>query len=199
MIGTAAVVGAHGGIGRAICTALEADGYEVRRIDVNTSQPLSFEADHLVLAQGVTQKGWTTTLYHNLTVSFMYTKRCKVAQSITFIASLGATLGFPNNPSYQASKAGLLGLMRALAYDLGPSGVRVNAVSPGYIRSGGGMTAKSYADPERREFIAEHTLLGRWGKPEEIASVVAFLCSPAASYITGQNLIVDGGWSVKGE
>ena len=195
MIGTAAVVGAHGGIGSAICTALETDGYEVRRIDVDTSQPLSFEADHLVLAQGVTQKGWTTTLYHNLTVSFMYTKRCKVAQSITFIASLGATLGFPNNPSYQTSKAGLLGLMRALAFDLGKGGVRVNAVSPGYIAAP--MTARSYE--ERHDFIAGHTLLGRWGKPEEIASVVAFLCSPAASYITGQNLVVDGGWSVKGE
>ena len=189
---TAIVVGADGGIGKAICTALSLslDIFTFDRDDV----PCSYPTNHLILANGTTGGGWDETIMNNLTTSYLWAKSCVVSTSITFIGSLATVQGFPNNAPYQASKAGLLGLMRSFAYDLGPKGVRVNCVSPGYIHAP--MTVKSF--DERHDFIAGHTLLGRWGEPKEIASVVAFLCSDAASYITGQNLIVDGGWSCRG-
>lgn len=115
---------------------------------------------------------------------------------IVFIGSLATQLGFPNNPAYQASKSGVLGLSRAFAYDLGPAGIRVNCVSPGYIATA--MTRTSFADPQMKADRARHTLLGRWGRPEDVADAVAFLCSPSAAYITGTNLFVDGGWTCKG-
>ena len=194
----AIVVGAAGGIGSAICSALD-DDHTVEKYDKDSSAPLSsmgVSAAHLVLANGVTNAGWRDTLYNNLTVSYNWATSCDISRSITFVGSLATILGFPNNPAYHASKAGLLGLMRSLAYDLGSKGVRVNCVSPGYIEAP--MTAESYADPGKRELRTKHTLLGRWGKPEEIANVVAFLCSDKASYITGQNIVVDGGWSCRG-
>lgn len=195
----AVVIGAAGGIGKAICQALIKDGHEVMGCDNDTNPPSVgwLVTDHLILSNGVTEQSWDETIHNNLTVSYRWASSSVASSSITFIGSLATVLGFPNNPSYQASKAGLLGLMRALAYDLGPKGVRVNVVSPGYVRAP--MTAKSYEDEERRRFIASHTMLRRWGTADEIANVVAFLCSDKASYITGQNIVVDGGWSARGE
>jgi gluconate 5-dehydrogenase len=105
-------------------------------------------------------------------------------------------LGFPKNPAYQASKAGALGLTRSFAYDLGKLGIRVNCVSPGYIHTA--MTDRSFRDPELNLARRRHTLLDRWGLPEDVANGVAFLCDPGSSYITGINLPVDGGWLVCG-
>jgi len=115
---------------------------------------------------------------------------------IVFIGSLATQLGFPRNPAYQASKSGVLGLARSFAYDLGPKGIRSNCVSPGYIATA--MTEKSYGDPAMNADRRRQTLLDRWGQPEDVANVVAFLCSPASAYVTGTNLFVDGGWSCKG-
>lgn len=207
----AIITGAAGGIGSAICKELAEAGHGVIGLD-RGDVTASFEVEretHLVLAAGITREGfglsgWDATLANNLTSAFRsashYGFRLNVGDiregTITFIGSLATTLGFPNNPAYQASKAALLGLMRAFAYDFGPRGIRVNCVSPGYIEAP--MTAGSFADPERRAHIAAHSLLSRWGQPEEVATVVAFLCSDAASYITGQNIMVDGGWSSRG-
>ncbi|MBX7482369.1 SDR family oxidoreductase [Qipengyuania qiaonensis] len=93
---------------------------------------------------------------------------------------------------YTASKGGLAALTRALAAELGPTGITVNAVSPGYFATE--ANGEMAADPGIAQHLARRTSLGRWGEPGEIAGAVAFLASPEASYITGHTLAVDGGY-----
>jgi NAD(P)-dependent dehydrogenase (short-subunit alcohol dehydrogenase family) len=118
--------------------------------------------------------------------------KSNAGSAIVGIASINASLGNAANPTYSASKSGMLGLIRALADDLGPHGIRINAVSPGQIDTPmlrKGMNA--VAGLEQR-FI-DRIFLGRLGDPEEVGSAVRFLLSDEASYITGQEIIVDGG------
>jgi NAD(P)-dependent dehydrogenase (short-subunit alcohol dehydrogenase family) len=147
---------------------------------------------------------WQATIGVNLTAPFRWSREfaARLAAGsfreggIVFIGSLATERGFPKNPAYQASKAGVLALTRSFAYDLGGSGIRVNCVSPGYISTA--MTERSYQDPTLNAARRRHTLLGRWGQPKDVANAVAFLCDPESSYITGINLPVDGGWLANG-
>lgn len=104
---------------------------------------------------------------------------------------VGGTLGNRGDVAYAAAKAGLEGLTRAMAADLGEFGIRVNAVAPGTFVTE--VNAPLFATPEWERWVGERTLLGRFGKPAEIAGAVVFLAGPDASYITGQVLAVDGG------
>lgn len=94
--------------------------------------------------------------------------------------------------AYTASKGGLDALTRALAAELGPDGINVNALAPGFFATE--TNAEMVQDPSLTAWLQRRTSLGRWGRPEEIAGAAVFLCSPAASYITGQILAVDGGY-----
>jgi NAD(P)-dependent dehydrogenase (short-subunit alcohol dehydrogenase family) len=111
--------------------------------------------------------------------------------AVVGISSIGAFLGYDSIPSYCASKAGLLGLTRALAVGLAADGIRVNAVCPGLVDTP--MTAGAIADPEARARVAAEAPLGRIARPQEIASVVRFLLSDEASFVTGAEIVVDGG------
>lgn len=96
---------------------------------------------------------------------------------------------------YAATKAGLSGLVRAAALEWGPSGIAVNAVGPGIIRTG--LTdAYANAHPERERAARENTPLRRLGTPEEVADAIVYLCSPASAFISGQTLMIDGGLTV---
>ena len=166
---------------------------------------------YLINNAGITVPGfpqsdsvWQTTIDVNLTAPFRWSREfaARLAAGsfreggIVFIGSLATERGFPKNPAYQASKAGVLALTRSFAFDLGAFGICVNCVSPGYIATA--MTERSYQDPALNAARRRHTLLGRWGHPNDVANAVAFLCDPESSYITGINLPVDGGWLANG-
>jgi len=104
---------------------------------------------------------------------------------------VGGILGHRGDVAYAAAKAGLEGLTRAMAADLGEYGIRVNAVAPGTFLTD--VNAPVFATPEWRRWVAERTLLGRFAEPAEIAGAVVFLAGREASYVTGQVLVVDGG------
>ncbi|MCL4795973.1 MAG: SDR family oxidoreductase [Bryobacteraceae bacterium] len=93
--------------------------------------------------------------------------------------------------AYNATKHGVLGILRTAANELGPYGIRINAVCPGFIRTR--LTREGFDNPDFMREYARHLPLGRGGEPEEVARVIAFLASPLASYMTGAAVVIDGG------
>ena len=116
--------------------------------------------------------------------------------SIINIGSIGSKLGFPNNPGYVSSKTGLVGLTKALAIDFSKKNVRVNCILPGYIKTA--MTIKSYNNKKSRKERTDRTIMMRWGMPSDIVGAAIFLASDASNYVTGSEIVVDGGWLAKG-
>jgi gluconate 5-dehydrogenase len=112
--------------------------------------------------------------------------------SILFISSMTAFLGMPKVIAYSAVKSAFTGMVRALAAELSPLGIRVNAIAPGWIESAA-LRGALEGDPERSVRILSRTPMARFGTPEEIGNAAAFLCSPAAGFITGTVIPVDGG------
>ena len=116
------------------------------------------------------------------------------AGRIIFMTSLADSFAMPGDAAYPATKAGLAGLVRALAVELGGRGINVNGIAPGAVRSETNQAMA--ADPERSGVIVRSAPLGRWAEPWEMAGAAIFLASPASSYVNGQVLTVDGGTSV---
>jgi 3-oxoacyl-[acyl-carrier protein] reductase len=111
--------------------------------------------------------------------------------SIVNVGSLASFLAIKEAPAYTASKAGLLGLTRALGDRWSGEGIRVNMVAPGFIDTR--MTGGMRKDPDYERRLLKSIPMRRWGQPSEIADAILFLASPQASYITGQSLAIDGG------
>jgi len=116
--------------------------------------------------------------------------------SIINVISIGSMQGFPDNPGYIASKGGLRMLSKSLAIDLAKDNIRVNNIVPGYISTD--MTKGSRNDPVLYEERLERMIIQRWGETEDIVGAVIYLASNASSYVTGIDLVVDGGWTAKG-
>lgn len=138
---------------------------------------------------------WLVSIERNLTSAFLVSRAFVAGMAgrgygrIVNVASTAGTVSaMPGDAAYAAAKAGMVGLTRALALEVAARGVTVNAVAPGWIATAAQTAAEARA--------GRASPAGRSGTPEEVAAVIAFLCSPAASYVTGQCWVIDGGNSV---
>lgn len=203
---------------RVIAIGIDADddlgkGIEFREADVTSVDDVTSalhdlpEIDYLVNCAGIilhdgkefTPAGFQRVININLCGSqiLIDVTRERIASragAIVNVASMWSFFGSKNNPAYAASKAGILGLTRSYAVALAEHGVRVNAIAPGWIRTR--LSSGALDNPERSISIMARLPLKRWGEPEDVAQVVGFLCSPAASYITGVVLPIDGGFGI---
>ena len=207
--GASVVVGYRSGKDEAEAVAEEAGG---RAVQADVSDPEEAarlvadagEPDVLVNNAGLTRDGllprmpdedWRDVIETNLS-SVFYTCRAAVrpmmkrrAGAIVNISSVVGLHGNPGQTNYAASKAGIIGLTKALARELGSRGVRANVIAPGYITS----RLTDEISEEMRSLMLQNTPLGRLGDPEDVVGAVRFLCSDAAKFITGEVLLVDGG------
>ncbi|MBT2243532.1 2-dehydro-3-deoxy-D-gluconate 5-dehydrogenase KduD [Sphingobium sp. BHU LFT2] len=145
-----------------------------------------------------TEEDWDTVIDTNLKSTFFLAQaagRHMLAQGSGKIVNIASLLSFQGGirvPSYTASKSGVAGLTKLLANEWAAKGVNVNAIAPGYIATNN--TAALQADETRNRQIQERIPAGRWGDPSDIGGAAVFLASPAANYIHGHVLAVDGGW-----
>jgi 2-deoxy-D-gluconate 3-dehydrogenase len=146
-----------------------------------------------------TEEDWDAVMDINLKVVFFLSQAFaksriadKAGGSVINIASLLSFQGGIRVPSYTASKSGVAGLTKILSNEWSAKGITVNSVAPGYVVSNNTTDLRN--DPERNKAILDRIPLGRWAEPEDIAGAVTYLASPAARYVTGITLPVDGGW-----
>jgi 2-dehydro-3-deoxy-D-gluconate 5-dehydrogenase len=114
------------------------------------------------------------------------------------IINIASILGFQGGirvPAYTAAKHGVIGITRAMANELAPQGITVNALAPGYVETDN--TSALRADPVRARAILDRTPVGRWGVPTDLATAVLFLAAPASGFVTGSVVTVDGGWMAR--
>jgi NAD(P)-dependent dehydrogenase (short-subunit alcohol dehydrogenase family) len=216
---SAVVTGGASGIGRAIAEVLRESGAAVHIFDLTSEPPVdvaistaieaafdSVPVPDIVIANAgiavpaellaTTDELWRRTIDINLTGTF-YTVRAAARRmrsrggSIVLTASTNSYDGEQQLTAYNASKAGLLGLLHTAANELGPYGIRVNAVCPGLIRTP--LTEAHFSNPGILKDYFRQIPLGRGGEAVEVANAVLFLASNLCSYVTGSTLFVDGG------
>ena len=148
----------------------------------------------------MTEADWDKVLNVNLKGTFNCTRvvvpymvKQKYGKIINISSIAGSVVGFLQLTHYSASKAGIIGFTRALALELAPYGINVNAIAPGPIETPGTQALGK----ETYEQIKRAIPIGRWGKPEEIANLAVFLASEDSSLITGQCIVADGGYTLQ--
>jgi len=146
------------------------------------------------------QQDWDDIIATNLTAPFLVSQAAlpgmiaRKSGKIIHIASLMSDLARPTVVPYTAAKGGVRQLTRGMAVELAPHNIQVNAIAPGYFATE--MNRALIDNVEFNAWVCKRTPAGRWGDPAEIAGLAVFLASPAANYITGQSIVIDGGMSV---
>lgn len=194
------------------CLPEDAERFPYTQLDVTETDAVRAfgserdELDVLVNCAAITQRGEEMEpgfFSHVLDVNLAGTMRCAQALhsalqarrgKVVNIASMYARFGSPRNPAYGASKAGVEQLTKSLAIAWAPDGIRVNAISPGFIITE--QSARARQDPKFVESVEARTPLARWGAPEDVVGAALFLASDASEFITGVCVPVDGGYSV---
>jgi NAD(P)-dependent dehydrogenase (short-subunit alcohol dehydrogenase family) len=218
----ALVTGASRGIGGHVATVLRAEGMDVLappRSELDLLDPVSIDRyierhggdgvgvlvnnagiNPIDALEAVSAENWSRTLQVNLTAPFRliqgFSPGMKAAGwgRVVNVSSIWAVVTKEKRGPYAAAKAGLIGLTRTAAVELAPHGVLVNAVCPGFVET---ELTRANNPPEALEAIRQSIPLGRLAQPEEIARLVAFLGSEHNSYLTGQAVVIDGGYVCK--
>jgi 3-oxoacyl-[acyl-carrier protein] reductase len=223
----ALVTGTAHGIGKAIAVGLEEDGAKVHRVDRDTADltdPTQVanliarigRVDILVNNAGgvagqvgkpldqVSDEEWRAIVDANLTSAFLCTravipgmKAARAGSIVNISSGAGRSVSLTGIQAYASAKAGQIGFTRQMAHELGPFGITVNCIAPGFVRSNPTTEKQwqSYGEEGQRRLV-EGIALRRLGRPEDIANGVRFFVSTRASWITGQVLSIDGGRSL---